>query len=363
MKPRRRYYTYQGQRKQMPGWYGWVKKPNGKRGPVNLGEDYAAACELLKRWQKVSVVRELGLLPTEKPAPLADLLGQWEAYLKAKEDSPTHVRQQKQIVQDGLNALSWRLPADLDADALSTYLKRKRDASPAKPSKNNPTFGVTSSNYYLRTWKAFARWLHERDYLKKNPFLTLRPVPADPKRKRRSLSPADFKKLIDATAKSKRTYRTMGGKDRSLLYQVAAATGLRAGELSRLTRGHLQGDSLILPPKETKNRQGASQPLPAKLAKELRKRQGILFPGSWAWDCSRMLQKDLAEAGIPFKDHGKVFDFHALRGQFITGLARAGTPLQLAQKLARHSDPKLTSTVYTQWEEEEMRKAVEKAHG
>jgi hypothetical protein len=44
---------------------------------------------------------------------------------------------------------------------------------------------------------------------------------------------------------------------------------------------------------------------------------------------------------------GGVFDFHALRVTFITNMARAGVPLSVAVKLARHSDPKLTIGIYT----------------
>ncbi|MDA1013272.1 MAG: hypothetical protein O3A00_02335 [Planctomycetota bacterium] len=38
-----------------------------------------------------------------------------------------------------------------------------------------------------------------------------------------------------------------------------------------------------------------------------------------------MIRVDLATAGIPYMDHrGHVFDFHALRHQFISMLAAAG---------------------------------------
>jgi len=46
-------------------------------------------------------------------------------------------------------------------------------------------------------------------------------------------------------------------------------------------------------------------------------------------------------------EQGRVFDFHGLRVAFVTNLARAGVALQQAQKLARHSDPKLTANIYT----------------
>ncbi len=44
---------------------------------------------------------------------------------------------------------------------------------------------------------------------------------------------------------------------------------------------------------------------------------------------------------------------------FITHLALAGVPLTVAQKLARHSDPRLTSNVYTSLSLTELQGAVE----
>ena len=61
-----------------------------------------------------------------------------------------------------------------------------------------------------------------------------------------------------------------------------------------------------------------------------------------------MLRTDLAAAGIPYRDEaGRVFDFHALRHQFISNLARAGAHPKQAQTLARHSTITLTMDRYT----------------
>jgi hypothetical protein len=49
-----------------------------------------------------------------------------------------------------------------------------------------------------------------------------------------------------------------------------------------------------------------------------------LWPGLWYRDAAEMLRVDLAAAGLEYVDHaGRVFDFHALRSQFITGLVQA----------------------------------------
>ena len=74
-----------------------------------------------------------------------------------------------------------------------------------------------------------------------------------------------------------------------------------------------------------------------------------------------MLRIDLEAAGIPDKDEqGRIRDFHALRGTFATQLARSGVPLQAAQKMMRHSDPKLTSNFYTHLQVEEKAEELAK---
>ena len=61
----------------------------------------------------------------------------------------------------------------------------------------------------------------------------------------------------------------------------------------------------------------------------------------------------------PFDDQGGTFDFHGLRVSFCTNLERAGVSLSQAQKLMRHSDPRLTASVYLHLELEDARRAVE----
>jgi hypothetical protein len=61
-----------------------------------------------------------------------------------------------------------------------------------------------------------------------------------------------------------------------------------------------------------------------------------------------MLKKDLAAAGIPYKDAlGRQADFHALRHTFGTNLSLAGVLPRVAMELMRHSDLRLTMKVYT----------------
>jgi integrase len=57
---------------------------------------------------------------------------------------------------------------------------------------------------------------------------------------------------------------------------------------------------------------------------------------------------------------GETFDFHALRGQFVTELDRAGVSLVKAQKLARHSTPNFTANLYTRLRRADLQVEVDK---
>ena len=74
-----------------------------------------------------------------------------------------------------------------------------------------------------------------------------------------------------------------------------------------------------------------------------------------------IVRHDLELAGIPYRDkEGLVFDFHAIRGQLATDMARAGIPPQQTQKAMRHSDINLTMRYYTHLTTEDQRIALDR---
>jgi integrase len=98
----------------------------------------------------------------------------------------------------------------------------------------------------------------------------------------------------------------------------------------------------------TKNRKRAVLPLRQEVASELRE---------WLRD------KPAGKPLFPVKGRKRKAmlraDLHALRVSFITHLSLGGAPLAIAQKLARHSDPRLTSNVYPSLSLAELHKAVQ----
>ena len=62
-----------------------------------------------------------------------------------------------------------------------------------------------------------------------------------------------------------------------------------------------------------------------------------------------MIRADLSREGIPYRDPvtNEVFDFHSLRVQHATNLARGGAHPSVMQARMRHSTIQLTMDVYT----------------
>ena len=111
---------------------------------------------------------------------------------------------------------------------------------------------------------------------------------------------------------------------------------------------------ITLPGTATKNGEEARLPLRSDLAAELG--QWLHATGKRAQDrvfrvpaeLVKTLKRDLAHAGIPFRDEsGRTVDVHALRHTTATLLSRANVPPRVAQQILRHSDIKLTMQVYT----------------
>jgi integrase len=102
----------------------------------------------------------------------------------------------------------------------------------------------------------------------------------------------------------------------------------------------------------TKNKEEDFIPFAPELVASLRRRVAGLKPADPVFnipaDLIKRFHADCRRAGIDqIDDRGKRVDLHALRKTFGTRLAMAGVPLTVAQRLMRHSDPKLTSNLYT----------------
>jgi integrase len=219
--------------------------------------------------------------------------------------------------------------------------------------------GLTTCNHYLTAGKAFTRWLARNRRIAIDPlaYLARQNVEVDLRHERRALPSKLFDRFIQATATG-RTFRGLTGADRLVLYTLAAHTGLRAKELGSLEPASFQltGNSptVTVQAAYSKRRRKDVQPLRTDVAEMMRQyiavkpRHSKLWPGTWKSVAAEMLRVDIAAAGIPYQDDsGRYFDFHAMRGQFISLLAARGVHPKVAQALARHSTISLTMDYYT----------------
>jgi len=71
------------------------------------------------------------------------------------------------------------------------------------------------------------------------------------------------------------------------------------------------------------------------------------------------MQRDMLEANLPYcDDSGRYYDFHSLRVQVGTSLARADVSLKKAQELMRHSTPLLTAKIYSKLQTTDLSEAL-----
>lgn len=208
--------------------------------------------------------------------------------------------------------------------------------------------------HYAEALAAFCTWCVDRDYLPLDPLRKLRAIDTTPHRTRRALTREEIARLLQCCA-----------AHRSLLYEVALTTGLRANELRHLTIQSIDVEAhcLRLEADWTKNRTASLHPIPAALVPRLlraahthdaealyRRFKARHVPDApllyVPHDPSGTLALDLAAASISRVTAAGIVDFHALRVTYGTLLDQSGATGKEKQTLVRHVTPGLTESVY-----------------
>lgn len=344
----------------------------------------------LSRWLErapanvIAYLLKKGILDPRRAAATKTLdqhLSDWERALRAKGNSPRHVdlvvcRAKRVFAECGFNAWS-----EMRAAAVSDWLASAR-CDQVDGAGRMIARGIShqTSNFYLAAIKQFARWMVREGRTTESPFqhLVTLNVRVDRRHDRRAWLPDELRRLMCA-ARLGPARLGMEGPDRALVYQVAAETGLRAGELRSLCRADfdLRGDapSVTIRAANAKNRRDDVLPLRAATAATLESHWSLLAPAARVFalprrECvTRMVRADLAAARTQWLDEapdgaarhereasdfliyrdraGRFLDFHALRHSFVSYLIRGGVQPKVTQRLARHSSITLTMDRYT----------------
>lgn len=279
--------------------------------------------------------------------PLTELIELYIDNLRAAERDPRYVTRTRNDLLQVCQACGFRFFSDIDADVLGTYLRRRREAG----------ISYRRSNALLIAHKCFCNWAVGSDFVAKSPLrgsrVKLLDSAKDRRRIRRALEIDELRRLFATTAASEVVHHGLTGAERAMIYRLAAESGMRRGELTKLTVAALdfEGRTITLSAGITKSGRERAIPLTPRTAVELRQYTLSKLPSArvfkMPWDTSRMLQEDLKAAGIEYKnDQGHVFDFHSLRGECATLLIDAGVEPKVAQEILGHSDIRLTLQTY-----------------
>ncbi len=282
--------------------------------------------------------------------PLGEHLGDYVGGLRADGRTERHIKQVESYVTkilEGCRLAAW---TDVDGNAVKTFLSHGR----------GPTgYGEKAYNLRLSAFKSFCTWLiREGRAIGSNPMEHHGPIhQTEFRRKRRWISDDEVRRLLEATENGPE-HHGMSGRERRLLYILALQTGLRANELKSLRVSAFDFTAnpatVRIESADAKGRRSDDLILRPETAGEIRamldekEPQEAAFHAPPSTHTAEMLRLDLKAAGVPYTDaSGRDADFHSLRHTFITNLSRAGVHPSVAQKLARHSDIKMTMKYYT----------------
>jgi integrase len=257
------------------------------------------------------------------------------------------------------------------------------EATTKRPTKADPEGNVRSArsiNAHREAVIAFANWCADPNIgrLPANPFGTGKSavpkadVDADPRRRRRALSPGELARLIAAARNAPERSQDrhaegdaqsiklapvrLTGSDRADLWAFLAGTGLRVGEVKQLTVADVRLDAVPphvrIPAAVAKSRKEQTVPLRSDLVVMMSGRLAGRKPRESIFQIPRALIRrfnaDCRRAGIPKRDaEGRTIDIHSLRTTFGTYLALSGVAPRVAMELMRHSQIGLTTKVYT----------------
>lgn len=391
----RKFKTDKGKKKTLSRWYVDFSDHNGQRRRIaafeskDVSKDFADRLQtLINRHQSGTAIEDSpeligwmnrlpdetvkrliqwGLIPKHRGQALRPLKEHIQDYIdaiKAKGRSADYVSRMKArltVVCDGCGFSTFKTIHPAKLEAFLQVLKVKK-------------YSATSRNHYGDAIKTFLNWCASREggnRINGNPLADVVKEQRD-SAKKGVLTPEQFARLVQNTLEQNVIRYKIEGRERGVLYLLAGSTGLRRLELLSLLWSDLHLDEeqpyVLARAAITKNAQEAKLPLPASVATALLRFRDyrdvsatsyvFSFGGRWI-NTSGWIKADLKAAGLPSHDReGNEIVFHSLRNSFISFLANSNTPMKVVQKLARHSDPKLTYNTYARTFAESEQEAV-----
>jgi integrase len=276
--------------------------------------------------------------------PLSEHLDAFYAELLAKGNGRRYAGQVAATVKKIFDKCGFRVYGDIDANVVYTTLADLR---------GEKGIGQRTFNYNLKAVKQFCRWMLKDRRATDNPVAYLDCIQqTEIRHKRRALTLDEQRRLLAVTAAGP-AHHNLTGYERSLIYTLAIQSGLRANEIRSLTVGAFDftANTVTVPAAYTKNKETACIDLKPETAAQLKAYFAGRLPTTRAFNMpdqpSKMIQKDLEAAGIPYETPDGFADFHSLRHTLGSMLAAGGCHPKVAQSIMRHKDIGLTMNIYT----------------
>jgi integrase len=218
------------------------------------------------------------------------------------------------------------------------------------------TRSAKTARNYVEPLRALCLYAVRRQLLDRDPMAAWSPPRADPKKKTRPLTRAEFEALVK-----------VAGSDARLQYLVAGWTGYRLKELRALLPADLDGRYLCLDARRTKGRRAARQPIPLWLAHEVQDQAQRLSADApllqipAGGSASRQIRRDCDRAKIAWHTPEGAAAWHSLRKTYLTEIAPFTTDPRTLQELARHKDLALTLERYAGTTDERKARVIDLA--
>lgn len=325
-----------------------------------------------------------GIVPniwTEVDRPILEHIIEWGESLG--HNANAHSREARDKVIRIAVDCGWKLITNISPDSFGEWREARLQGSDilnvpqfddkGNPSQKVPQLSTVTVKHYETRLRAFCTWLVKKGRLNKDPLanMELRKVKRVKVRPRAPFLPTEVEAIIAAAMVGEKSHG-MEGYERALLYPLVYRTGLRWKEAKSLKRESFDLEAnppyVTISSEAAKNSEEADLPLPPELVEPFREHLktipegGVVFRGGYRkGKGAEMLRVDMEAAGVAERDNrGRIRDFHALRHSYATILAKSGVPLAMAQKMMRHSDPKLTTEFYIHAEVGDMAEELAK---
>lgn len=341
-----------------------ITNEHGHRQEIKFGEGTPAEARDAQRIAQERADRiRAGLIDPREEAmrqrasrPVAETVAEYRQHLHGKGDTAHHVKVTIRYIERWAKECDLRSLAEADAARLNRWLTDLGRSARTRNAARASVLGL-------------CRWAADYGRIQFNPcpagLIPKSNEEADRRRLSRAMTPAQFEALLKGTTPRRRAF-----------YLLAGTVGIRWSELARARWVDVDLDVMAIevPAGQSKTKRRADLPIHDRPRSALlairsdRPASAAIFGSApthrtWIRDLERahILHRDGDGNLIDYVDElGRRLDRKCLRMSCCTWLKHAGVDLRDAQRVMRHSSPKLTANVYTDIRMPALRSAIDK---